>query len=429
MSELPLGVLLGTLLLLIISSAFFSGSETGMMALNRYRLRHLVKHKHRAAIRTTELLERPDRLIGLILLGNNFVNLLASALATVLAIRIWGEAGILIATLSLTAVILIFAEVTPKTLAVLHPERIAFPASVLLKPLLTVFYPGVWVINWLSNGLLRLVGIRPQKTATDKLTGDELRTVVNEAGALISKRHKQMLVSILDLDTVTVDDIMIPRNEVSGIDLEDTVQDIREYLINNRYSRVPIYRGDITNVLGVVRTRELLTTARHNRFDGEHLIPYAREPFFVPAGTPLHTQLVNFQRHRERMGLVVDEYGDIQGLVTLEDILEEIVGEFTTDPASSIPDVHPQADGSYLVDGSASIRALNRTMRWELPVDGPKTLNGLILEHLETIPEAGTSMLLAGYPINIIQTRGHVVKTVRLHPAERRSVSGEESPE
>lgn len=395
-----------------------------MMALNRYRLRHLVKHNNPAAIRTTELLERPDRLIGLILLGNNFVNLLASALATVVAIRLWGEAGILIATLSLTAVILIFAEVTPKTLAVLHPERIAFPASFVLKPLLKVFYPGIWVVNWLSNGLLRLVGIRLQKTASDKLTGDELRTVVNEAGALISKRHKQMLVSILDLDTVTVDDIMIPRNEVSGIDIENSEENIQEHLVNSRYSRIPVYRGDITSIIGVIRMRELLMTARYNELDVENLVACAREPYFVPAGTPLHTQLVNFQRHRERMGLVVDEYGDIQGLVTLEDILEEIVGEFTTDPAASIPDVHPQADGSYLVDGSAGIRALNRTMQWDLPIDGPKTINGLILEHMETIPEVGTSMLLAGYPIDIIQMRGHVVKTVRLNPNRRKFVSG-----
>lgn len=395
-----------------------------MMALNRYRLRHLVKHKHRAAIRTTELLERPDRLIGLILLGNNFVNLLASALATVVAIRIWGEVGILIATLSLTVVVLIFAEVTPKTLAVLHPERIAFPASLLLKPLLKILYPGVRVINGFSNGLLRLVGVGRQEIESDRLTSDELRTVVNEAGALISKRHKQMLVNILDLDTVTVDDIMIPRNEVSGIDVEDSPEDIRECLMTNRYSRIPIYRGDITEVIGVVGARECLATASHDRSDVEHLIACARTPYFVPAGTPLHTQLVNFQRHRERLGLVVNEYGDIEGLVTLEDILEEIVGEFTTDPAAAIPDVHPQVDGSYLVEGSASIRALNRTMHWDLPVDGPKTVNGLILEYLETIPESGTSLLLAGYPMDIIQTRGYAVKTVRLYPGKRKFVSG-----
>nr|VFJ97089.1 MAG: Mg2+ and Co2+ transporter CorB, contains DUF21, CBS pair, and CorC-HlyC domains [Candidatus Kentron sp. LFY] len=423
MSEISLGVLLGTLIFLVFLSAFFSGSETSMMALNRYRLRHLVKQDHRAAIRTMELLKRPDRLIGLILLGNNFVNLLASALATVVAIRIWGEAGIPLATLLLTAVILIFAEVAPKTLAVLHPERIAFPTSFVLKPLLKVFYPGVWLVNWIANGLLRLVGIMP-KMDEDKLTNDELRTVVNEAGALISKRHRQMLTGILDLDRVTVDDIMIPRNEVDGIDLEDPGKDIREHLLRTRYARVPIYRGDITDIIGIIYLRELLARVPYDEIKPEHLTAYAREPYFIPAYTPLHTQLFNFQRQRQRIGLVVDEYGDIQGLVTLEDILEEIVGEFTTDPIP-IPDVHTQTDGSYLIDGSATIRDLNRSMHWNLPADGPKTLNGLILEYLETIPEPGTSMLLSGYPLDIIRTRGHVVKTVRLYPNKRRSAPEE----
>nr|VFK57997.1 MAG: Mg2+ and Co2+ transporter CorB, contains DUF21, CBS pair, and CorC-HlyC domains [Candidatus Kentron sp. TUN]VFK67047.1 MAG: Mg2+ and Co2+ transporter CorB, contains DUF21, CBS pair, and CorC-HlyC domains [Candidatus Kentron sp. TUN] len=421
MSEISLGVLVGMLIFLILLSAFFSGSETSMMALNRYRLQHLTKQEHRAAIRVTELLKRPDRLIGLILLGNNFVNLLASALATVIAIRIWGEVGIPIATLFLTVIILIFAEVTPKTLAVLHPEHIAFPTSVVLKPLLKVFYPGVWVVNWISNGLLRLVGVMPQKMDEDKLTNDELRTVVNEAGALISKRHKQMLVSILDLDTITVDDIMIPRNEINGIDLERPEKNIKEHLLRIRHARVPVYRGDISDVIGVIHLRELLTGIPYDELKVEHLTTYIREPYFVPASTPLHTQLFNFQHQQQRMGLVVDEYGDVQGLVTLEDILEEIVGEFTSDP-TSIPDVHPQIDGSYLIEGSATIRDLNRTMHWDFPTKGAKTLNGLILEYLETIPEPGTSILLSGYPMDIIRMRGHVVKTVRLYPNKRRFV-------
>nr|VFK41681.1 MAG: Mg2+ and Co2+ transporter CorB, contains DUF21, CBS pair, and CorC-HlyC domains [Candidatus Kentron sp. SD]VFK80191.1 MAG: Mg2+ and Co2+ transporter CorB, contains DUF21, CBS pair, and CorC-HlyC domains [Candidatus Kentron sp. SD] len=425
MSEISLGVLLGTLVFLVFVSAFFSGSETGMMALNRYRLRHLVKQEHRAAMRTTDLLKRPDRLIGLILLGNNFVNLLASALATVIAIRIWGEAGIPIATLLLTAVILIFAEVTPKTLAILHPEHIAFPSSLVLRPLLKVFYPGVWVINWISNGLLRLMGIMPRQMDEDKLTNEELRTVVNEAGVLISKRHRKMLVSILDLDRVTVDDIMIPRNEITGIDLESPGKSIREHISRIRYARIPVYRSDITDVVGVIHMRELLTDTPCDELEYEHLAAHAKEPYFVPAGTPLHTLLFNFQRERQRMGLVVDEYGDIEGLVTLDDILEEIVGEFTTDPVS-VPDVHPQADGSYLIDGSAAIRDLNRSMQWELPMNGPKTLNGLILEYLETIPEPETSIILAGYPMDIIRTQGHAVKTVCLYPDKRASVSAKE---
>nr|VFJ75594.1 MAG: Mg2+ and Co2+ transporter CorB, contains DUF21, CBS pair, and CorC-HlyC domains [Candidatus Kentron sp. FW] len=428
MNEISLGVLIGVLVFLILLSGFFSGSETSMMALNRYRLRHLAKQNNRAAIRTTELLKRPDRLIGLILLGNNFVNLLASALATVIAIRIWGEAGILIATLFLTAIILIFAEVTPKTLAALHPERIAFPTSLVLKPLLRILYPGVWVVNWISNGLLRLVNVMPRQMDQDKLTNDELRTVVNEAGVLISKRHKQMLVGILDLDTVTVDDIMIPRNEITGIDLEESEKDIREHLLRIRYGRVPVYRGDIGNVTGIIHLRELLTVMQREELKAEHLTTYVREPYFIPANTPLHTQLFNFQHQRKRMGLVVDEYGDIQGLVTLEDILEEIVGEFTTDPIS-IPDVYPQTDGSYLIEGSATIRDLNRTMHWDLPTKGPKTLNGLILEYLETIPKSGTSMLLSGYPIDIVRTQGHVIKTVRLYPNKEKPTPREKGEE
>nr|VFK30354.1 MAG: Mg2+ and Co2+ transporter CorB, contains DUF21, CBS pair, and CorC-HlyC domains [Candidatus Kentron sp. MB]VFK34148.1 MAG: Mg2+ and Co2+ transporter CorB, contains DUF21, CBS pair, and CorC-HlyC domains [Candidatus Kentron sp. MB]VFK76591.1 MAG: Mg2+ and Co2+ transporter CorB, contains DUF21, CBS pair, and CorC-HlyC domains [Candidatus Kentron sp. MB] len=392
-----------------------------MMALNRYRLRHLVKQEHGAALRVNALLKRPDRLIGLILLGNNFVNLLASALATVIAIRLWGEAGIPVATLFLTAIVLIFAEVMPKTLAVLHPERFAFPASLVLKPLLAVLYPGVWLVNWIANGLLRLAGVMPKQMDGDRLTNDELRTVVNEAGALISKRHKQMLVSILDLDTVTVDDIMVPRNEIDGIDLESPEKNIREHVLRTRRAQVPVYRGDIGKVIGVVNLRDLLRGVGGGELDAEHLITYAREPYFIPAGTPLHTQLFNFQRQRQRMGLVVDEYGDIEGLVTLEDILAEIVGEFTTDPIP-IPDVYPQPDGSYLVDGSATIRDLNRTMHWEFPTRGPKTLNGLILEYLETIPAPGTSVLLSGYPMDIVQMRGHVIKTVRLYPGKRKPV-------
>ena len=420
MSDVPLGVLFGALIVLIVLSAFFSGSETGMMALNRYRLRHLVKSRHKGATRAAELLERPDRLIGLILFGNNFVNIVASILAAFIAWRVMGEPGLALAPFALTVVILVFAEVAPKTLAALHPERIAFPAAIILKPLLKIFYPIVAAINWLANGVLRLFRVFPSDVDSQQLSTDELRTVVNDAGTLISHRYQSMLVSILDLEKVTVDDIMVPRNEISGIDIEDEMDDIVDLLVHSQHTRLPLYRGDIDNVLGVLHLRKVLQPLEHSDLDKDWLLENANEPYFVPLGTPLNTQLRNFQRQRQRIGLVVDEYGDVDGLVTLEDLLEEIVGEFTTDPADHSPDVHPQDDGTYLIDGAANVRELNRSMRWELPTDGPKTLNGLVLEYLESIPEPGTSLLIARYPVEIVQVSGNAVKTARIKPAMRR---------
>ena len=419
MQEIPLSVLGTALFFLIILSGCFSASETAMMSLNRYRLRHLVKAGHPGAIRAQRLLDRTDRLIGLILLGNNFVNILASSFATLIALRLWGEGGIALATGLLTFVILIFAEVAPKTLAALHPERVAFPAAYVLEPLLKVLYPLVWLVNFMANTLLKLIGVSTQSGAMQHLSSDELRTIVNEAGALIPRRHQEMLLSILDLEKVTVEDIMVPRNEIIGIDIEDDEQTIINQLIHNQHTRLPVFREDIENVIGFVHARNALNLFAAEKFDKKQLLEITREALFVPQGTPLHTQLYNFQKAKRRTALVVDEYGDIQGMVTLEDILEEIVGEFTTDMAASIPDVHPQEDGTYLVDGGAYIRELNRTMHWELPTDGPKTLNGLILEYLESIPEPGTSVKIAGYPIDILQTANNAIKTVRIHPALR----------
>ena len=423
MSDVPLGVLFAALIVLILLSAFFSGSETGMMALNRYRLRHLAKGPHKGAKRAAELLERPDRLIGLILFGNNFVNIVAGMLAAFIAWRIMGEPGLALAPFALTVVILVFAEVAPKTLAALHPERVAFPAAIVLKPLLKFFYPIVAAINWLANGVLRLFRVFPSDVDSQQLSTDELRTVVNEAGTLISQKYQSMLVSILDLEKVTVDDIMVPRSEINGIDIEDEMDDIIELLVHSQHTRLPLYRGDIDNVLGVLHLRKVLQPLEHTELDKEWLLGNASEPYFVPLGTPLNTQLRNFQRQRQRIGLVVDEYGDVDGLVTLEDLLEEIVGEFTTDPADHSPDVHPQDDGTYLIDGGANLRELNRGMRWELPTDGPKTLNGLVLEYLESIPEPGTSLLIARYPVEIVQVSGNAVKTARIKPAMRRPIS------
>ena len=418
MDQIPLGVLVGALALLIGFSAFFSGSETALMALNRYRLKHLADTGHRAARLTHRLLKRTDRLIGLILLGNNAVNIFASSLATVIAIRVWGDAAIAWAWIPLTLIVLIFAEVTPKTLAALHPERLAFPSAWVYTPLLKVTYPIVWAVNILANNILRLLRVYPEdeESLGQALSKEELRTVLHEAGAMIPKRHKRMLLGILDLERMKVEDIMVPRNEIVGIDLEDPTDDIVRQLQDSFYTRVPVFEGSIDHMIGVIHVRRAMQALTAGNLTKEVIRSICAAPYFIPEGTPLNVQLLNFQREKRQTGLVVDEYGDIQGLVTLPDLLEEIVGEFTTDPGEASPDVTPQPDGSYLVDGGTPVRELVRGMQWNLPTDGPKTLNGLIIEYLETIPEPGTSLRLHGYPVEILQIKGNAVKTVRVHP-------------
>lgn len=419
MDDVPLSVLFLLLVVLIFLSAFFSGSETGLMTLNRYRMRHLAREGHAGAARVRKLLQRPDRLLGLILIGNNFVNILASAIATVIALRLLGEIGIAVATGLLTLVILIFAEVTPKTLAALHPERIAFPAAWVYQPLLKLLYPLVWVVNWMSNNLLRLFGVDPEAHGEKPLTSEELRSVVLETGGPLPKRYRLMLLSVLELERVTVEDIMVPRNEVVGLDLDDDWDEILQQLASSQYARLPVFRENLDHVIGYVHLRKMPRLLLQESFTRADLEGAIRPPYFIPAGTPLNTQLHNFQRLKRRFGLVVNEYGDILGLVTMEDLLEEIVGEFTTDPADTIKDVFPQEDGSFLVDGSATIRDLNRSLGWQFPTDGPKTLNGLIIDYLESIPEPGTTVRLAGYPVEVVQTTGNAVKMARVYPEMR----------
>lgn len=416
MIDIPIEALVAGLIFLVLLSAFFSASETAMMRINRYRLRHLVRDGHHGALRVHALLERPDRLIGIILLGNNFVNILASSITTIIALRYLGEAWIAIAAGLLTLVILIFAEVAPKTMAAAYPERVAFPGAIILVPLLWVFYPAVWVINAIANTLLRMVGLSPLEGDMQQLSSEELRSVVNEAGTLIPKRHQKMLINILDLEKVTVDDIMIPRNEIVGIDLNTDLNEIVTLLARCQYSHLPLYRDDVNNVLGILHTRQVLPLLAKERLDQQALIKSADEPYFVPEGTPLNTQLLKFQRQKRRVALIVDEYGEVEGLVTLEDILEEIVGEFSTNYSSTISDIHPQEDGSYLVDGGANIRELNRSMHWVLPVDGPKTLNGLMLEAMESIPEGAASVRIVGYVIEIVQSSENAIKVARIIP-------------
>ncbi|EQM76915.1 HlyC/CorC family transporter [Stutzerimonas stutzeri] len=413
MEHLHPGFLVGMLVFLLLCSAFFSSSETGMLSLNRYRLRHRAKEGHRGARRASALLERPDRLLGTILVGNNFVNILASSIATVLAIKFWGEAGIAVATIGLTIILLIFGEITPKTLAALRPEAIAYPVSLPLLLLQRVLYPLVALLNWISNGLLKLLGIDLSNKGNDSLSTEELRSVVHESGSDMPMNRQSMLLGILDLERVTVDDIMIPRNEVAGIDLEDDLETIVTQLRTTPHTRLPVFRKDINQIEGIVHMRQIARLLSHDQLTRDSLLEACNEPYFIPENTPLSTQLVNFQKQKRRIGIVVDEYGDVLGIVTLEDILEEIVGEFSNQDALRSPDIHPQEDGTLVIDGAAYLREVNRALGWQLPCNGPKTLNGLITEALEHIPDSGICLQINQYRLEILQAADNRVKSVR----------------
>jgi Mg2+/Co2+ transporter CorB len=420
MEHPSLGLLFTALGGLLILAAFFAGSETALMSLNRYRLRHRASEGSRGARLAEALLARPDRLIGLILLLSTLVNVATPILVGFIALKLGGEFLVAFGAALLAFVLLIFCEVAPKTFGALHPERLALPAAYIYTPLLFLLYPFVWFTNLLANGVLRMFGVSRHVAATS-LSSEELRTVVAEAGAMIPRRHQQMLVSILDLEDATVEDIMVPRNEIVGIDIDDDWDRIMEQLRQSQHTRLPVYQGEIDRIIGLLHMKQVVHELARGHLDADNLTAaaQAREPYFVPSGTTLNTQLLNFQRNKRRMAFVVDEYGDIQGLVTIEDILEEIVGEFTTDPATMMhKDVHAEADGSYVASASATIRALNRSMRWNLPTDGPKTLNGLIVEFLETIPEPGTTLKMANYMLEVLQTGDNAIKTVRIRPPQ-----------
>jgi Mg2+/Co2+ transporter CorB len=412
--QAPLGLLVIVIVVLLVLSAFFSATETALMSLNRYRLRHQARSGHRGARVAEWLLQRPDRLIGLILLGNNTVNLTAAALVTILAQRLGGQGAVLVATFMLTIVVLIFCEVAPKTIAALHPARIALPAALVYYPLLKVAYPIVWVLNLFANALLRLLGVRPDQIASHSLSAEELRTVVAEAGVMVPRPHQRMLISILDLDAITVDDIMVPRQEIVGLDLDRTWEENLAIIQTSEHNRLPVYREYIDNIIGVTRVRDLLPELARGELTQALLLERIREPYFVPEGTPLTKQLLNFQQHRRRSAFVVDEYGDVQGLITTQDIVNELVGELDHDSTALDIGVTKESERSYVVDASANVRQLNRVMNWNLPTDGPKTLNGLIVEQLETIPESGTGVTVADYPIEILDTSEHGIKRVRV---------------
>ena len=413
--DIPLAAQLSLLVILLLLSAFFSGSETALMSLNRYKLRHKAGEGHRGAQIAEKLLQRPDRLIGLILLGNNAAIISASSLVGVLSVQLGGELGFAIGTAALTLVVLIFVETAPKTLAALQPERVAFPAAYIYYPLLKIFYPLVWLTNIMANGVLWLLGLRKTDAEGYTLSREELRTVVYEAGARISGKYRQMLLSILDLEKVTVDDVMVPHNEIIGIDLDNDIQKIISLLRSSEHTRLPVYRDNIDNVQGILHLRKIANIFTQPDFTKDKLEELLEEPYFVPEGTPLSTQLMQFQRAHRRFALVVDEYGDIQGIVALEDILEEIVGEFTTDPAADEEDVIQETENSWLVNGMANIRELNKLMSWNLPTTGPKTVSGLIVEQLQTIPESGTDLRINKHRIEIIEARRNRVRLARFH--------------
>lgn len=417
MNNIPIPALFALLFVLLLLSAFFSSSETGLMTINRHRVRHQAKSGQRSARLVQLLLDRPDRLIGTVLLGNNFINVLAASVATVIGLRLYGDDGIAIATGALTLLLLIFGEVTPKTMAALHPERIAFPAAYVLYPLMRLLWPLVLAVNFISNNILKLFGVSPEDAAEHNISTEELRSIVAEAGALIPQRHQKMLLSILDLEKATVEDIMVPRNEIMGIDLSEPWNDMMEMMVDSEHTRLPLYDGSIDQIKGVIHLRRAVKLASEGQLAAENLLAVAREPYFIPEGTPLNQQLLNFQNQKRRIGFVVDEYGDIQGLVTLEDILEEVVGEFTSDPATRMKNVYADDDGSYRIAGNVTLRSLNRNLGWKLPVKGPKTINGLLLEHLQSIPQSGKKITIGGYEFEIIDARSHAVKAVRVRVA------------
>lgn len=402
------------LVALILVSGFFAASETALMSINKYQLRHQARSGSAIATLLLQLLERPDRLLGVILIGNTAANIIASSVATVICVQLWGELGVLIGTIGLTFIVLIFAEISPKTFAALHPMGLARWIAWPIYVLRIVLYPLVWIGNIVANGFLRLLGVKVTKRALDALNAEELRTLVHDSGHTISEEHQNMLLGVLDLTGITVEDIMVPRQEVVGIDLDDDWQDILKQLHHSNHTRLPVYRGSLDNIEGVLHLRSALHLLAQNRLDRENLQRALFETYFVPAGTPLNVQLLNFRKVKNRSAIVVDEYGDVEGMVTLEDILEEIVGKFTTNIAEMSPDIHVQPDGSFIIDGSILIRELNRELNWRLPTEHAKTLSGLIIEILETIPKTPLCLYIGVYRIEVMKIQDNIIRSVKI---------------
>jgi Mg2+/Co2+ transporter CorB len=416
--DIPLSTLFAALLVLLVVSAFFSISETSMMALNRYRLRHLTQQGNRGARLTSELLGQMDRFLGVVLLGNNVINAASALLVGEIARRYIGDSeyALVIATGAAAFAILVFSEITPKVVGAAYPERIALPASYVLMPLLKVTRPVVWFVNLFVQALLKLMRLRSTASGEEhRLSVQELRTLVLETG-YIPQKHKSILVNLFDLEAITVNDVMVPRNHIEAVDIEAPAEELLQQISTAYHRRLLVYQDQLDNVIGTLRVRSVLNLAQQGELTKEGLREILWEPYFVPSGTPLFSQLQNFQEHQDRVSLVVDEYGELMGLVTLEDILEEIIGEFTTHSPLRGRGFHPQEDGTFLVEGSAMLRELNRKLGYDVPLEGPKTLNGLIVEHLQDIPEPNTSVKIAGYPMEIVHTQDRIVKAVRLRP-------------
>ena len=423
MNEIPLWILLASIAFLVLMSAFFSGSETSMMAINRYRLKHLVKEKNKSAKRVSRLLEKTDRLLGVILIGNNFTHTLSTALATVVAIRIWSDNAVLAVTVFMTIIMIIFAEVMPKTIAALKPESIAFPSSYLLKPLSKILSPLITLVSFISNNVTKLMGIDLDNANKDELKPEELRTLLQTSG--VPKRQEEMLMGIFDMDNLSVNDVMIPKNEIIGIDLNDEIKDIVKQLQEVDFTYVPCYEDTIDNIQGFLSLNKKAEFLGSETKSIRSLKDELREPLFVPENTPLYKQLANFQSSGRRVGLIVDEYGDIEGIITLRSILEIIVGEITTESIERM-DIMPQADGSYLVDGSMMIREVNRRLEWELPTEGPKTLSGLILEEIQTIPDTNVGLSIENYRIETVLIKDNVIKLAKVEIIEEVNEQNEE---
>jgi Mg2+/Co2+ transporter CorB len=420
LDDVPLQTLLIVCVVLLLVSAFFSISETSMMALNRYRLQHLTKTGSRGARLAADLLAQTDKLLGVVLLGNNLVNAAVAALATLITFRVFGESelALSLATLAVTFLIVVFSEITPKVIGASYPERIAFPAAFVLRPLLQVLYPVVWFVNLFVKGLLKLLRLTVGGTQAPALSSEELRTLVLEGGHFLPAKHQKILLNLFDLQSITVDDLMTPRNQIEVVDIDGDAAELERQIKASNHTRLPVYRENLDNIIGLLHVRKILNVGADG-MRAESLLQIMRPPYFIPMGTPLLAQLQNFQEEEERLGLVVDEYGELMGLITLEDILEEIIGEFTTQSPLQPGGINRQEDGSVLVEGAITLRQLNRKLNVRFPLDGPKTLNGLILEHLEDIPEPGTTVKIAGHPIEIVQTQDRAVRSARIYPTNR----------
>ena len=417
MDDAPTLILLVSLLVLLIVIAFSSGTEVAMLSVNRYRIRNRAQKGGRSAKLLEKLLAKPDDWLGANLVILAAASVFASAIATILAQRTGHRYAVPIAGAALTIVVIVFCELAPKIYAATHPEPVALSSSYIYRVLVMIARPALWVTNRLAYAFLRLFGVVRTSRLDQTLSTDELRTVVAEAGPMIPARHRQMLLSILDLGNVTVNDIMIPRHEIASIDVGENWEDLLDKLRQTPHTRLPVYDTELDNCLGILHMKRVAHELARGTLTRDRLIEIARnrEPYYVPEGTPLNVQLANFQRNRRRLAFVVNEYGDIEGLVTLEDILEEIVGEFTSDPATvTHKDIHSERPGVYIVNASATIRALNRALQWQLPTDGPKTINGLLVERLEAIPEAGTTLKVDNYAFEVLQTGDNTIKTVRV---------------